>query len=294
MQYASEVQRHNSLEALISRLKRQEKLHSMMMQARASADDGDEDEDDQHRTGSLEASIRLLERQEKLHAENMQARASAEAAASERVQAVQHTALPEKVASFEAWANGATYTRKRASEVVPMLRSGEDRDVARQSGAGRAKHESRVVLHMSSEESEAVESQTAAARAWAEKISKVTEAGGDLDAALRHADGSMSGYKATRDRKRLSSQQQTTWQDTPESSVAHVAHVVTEDKGSVTGSDQQPTEQYQGHTLESASGSAIHGRELKVERHRLRFQENARKEEEEVADAAKARAWAEV
>jgi hypothetical protein len=280
MQYASEVQRHNSLEALISRLKRQEKLHSMMMQARASADDGDEDEDDQHRTGSLEASIRLLERQEKLHAENMQARASAEAAASERVQAVQHTALPEKVASFEAWANGATYTRKRASEVVPMLRSGEDRDVARQSGAGRAKHESRVVLHMSSEESEAVESRTAAARAWAEKISKVTEAGGDLEAALRRADGSMSGYKATRAGG-------VTWQDTPES---HVAHVVTEDKGS----DQQPTEQYQGHTLESASGSAIHGRELKVERHRLRFQENARKEEEEVADAAKARAWAEV
>jgi hypothetical protein len=280
VQYASESQRHNSLEALISRLKRQEKLHSMMMQARASADDEDEDEDDQHRTRSLEANIRLLKRQEKLHAENMQARASAEAAASERVHAVRHTALPEKVASFEAWANRATYTHKRASEVSPVLRSGGHRDVARQSGAGRAKHESRVVLHMSSEESEAVESRTAAARAWAEKISKVTEAGGDLEAALRRADGSMSGYKATRAGS-------VTWQDTPES---HVAHVVTEDKGS----DQQPTEQYHGHTLESASGSAMHGRELKVERHRLRLQEKARKEEEEVADAAKARAWAEV
>jgi hypothetical protein len=94
----------------------------------------------------------------------------------------------------EAWANEVSSVRGtdgRISRKTPSESSGtDDRPMmTRKTRAQQvSKHSSRVVLHLSASEREAAESQKAAARAWAEEVSAVTEAGGDLEATFGKSD----------------------------------------------------------------------------------------------------------
>jgi len=95
--------------------------------------------------------------------------------------AVRQTSGDSKYASreaAEAWAKKVSSLDER--RVTDNSQRKRDKQFAKQP--------SRVVLHLSASEREAAESQKAAARAWAEEVSAVTKAGGDLEASFRNSD----------------------------------------------------------------------------------------------------------